>query len=562
MAHVFISYVSEDQASARRLCDALMARGIDAWLDKDRIPPGSRWRQEIKKAIADGVLFLACFSDAYSARPKNYMNEELTLAVDQLRLMPTDRTWFIPVKFSNCVIPERDIGGGATLRDLQWVDFSSDWNEGFQRLCLTIALTDRKEREPQTSVRRHSRELSLNRDEGPSTVAVKLEELTLLQPFFLASLPPNASWSVHTLRGTKADGSAAAELHVIESRGELWLTGDGRYCEVEVHCELANTHAVDGAEARYMPAREAVDLEADEDAFLYAPSCPTQSLRLSVVAEDGLLLEQHGFRQQQGKNALRWDMNEVASTSSRVGTQKVIEMIVSEPDLRSRYGLRYHLKSGRLQLPPNSLHCVDLILSRCRSYAKSEEALAQRFTQSVLASLKATWEDFVPDDVHVVGRLWSERAGRLYPAFGVFPPEVWAKSLSYGSGVPGNAFRFLKCTYWHTVTTGDGEPWASLVYRSGQHDEPVPPDWILELPLLHDHDRGIGTLGISGAWNLQSGGLRRCLVGLEHGQTRTEVSALVKRLSLAFWKTAAEVDLRAAEVYERWWAGGSAPGAA
>lgn len=81
-----------------------------------------------------GGRFVACFSREYSARSKTYMNEELTVAIEELRQRPTDRGWFVPIKLSNCEIPDLDIGAGASLLDIQWLDLWSDWDIGVKRL--------------------------------------------------------------------------------------------------------------------------------------------------------------------------------------------------------------------------------------------------------------------------------------------------------------------------------------------------------------------------------------------------------------------------------------------
>jgi hypothetical protein len=66
------------------------------------------------------------------------MNEELTLAIDELRQRPTERAWFIPVLLSECQVPARNIGAGETLRDIQWVELYRDWEEGIARIAATI----------------------------------------------------------------------------------------------------------------------------------------------------------------------------------------------------------------------------------------------------------------------------------------------------------------------------------------------------------------------------------------------------------------------------------------
>ena len=50
------------------------------------------------------------------------MNEELTLATEEWRLRPPGRTWQIPVRLDDGPVPERDLGAGKTLSDLNYSD--------------------------------------------------------------------------------------------------------------------------------------------------------------------------------------------------------------------------------------------------------------------------------------------------------------------------------------------------------------------------------------------------------------------------------------------------------
>ena len=138
MAHVFVSYVQDNLEAVERLRDYLVKHGVDIWLDRYSLKPGERWRPAIQRAIRDGAYFIACFSNEYTARDRTYMNEELTLAIQELRIRSADRAWFIPVLLSGSAIPERHIGGGETLRDIQWVDLTRDWEDGVRRLLLTV----------------------------------------------------------------------------------------------------------------------------------------------------------------------------------------------------------------------------------------------------------------------------------------------------------------------------------------------------------------------------------------------------------------------------------------
>src|SRR5688572_29430341 len=95
--HVFISYVRDNIDVVEKLAGDLRTAGVEVWLDRERIKPGQRWKDAIRNAIRSGALFIACFSREYFERDKSYMNEELTIAIDELRLRATNRTWFIPV---------------------------------------------------------------------------------------------------------------------------------------------------------------------------------------------------------------------------------------------------------------------------------------------------------------------------------------------------------------------------------------------------------------------------------------------------------------------------------
>ncbi len=138
MSKIFISYVKENRRDVEHLVAEIEKRGVMTWLDRKDIKPGQRWADAIRSGIRDGAFFIACFSAEYQRRNKSYMNEELTIAIEELRQRSTDSYWFIPVKLSPCEIPDRDIGGGATLRSLQWVDLFDDWDNGIARILSVI----------------------------------------------------------------------------------------------------------------------------------------------------------------------------------------------------------------------------------------------------------------------------------------------------------------------------------------------------------------------------------------------------------------------------------------
>jgi len=111
------------------------------WRDTANLWPGEDWRTKIRRAItSDALVFIACFSRRSTARRKSYQNEELNLAVEELRRRPEDQPWFVPVRLDDCQIPDIYIGGGnRTLSHIQCVDyFGKHADEGAARLVAAI----------------------------------------------------------------------------------------------------------------------------------------------------------------------------------------------------------------------------------------------------------------------------------------------------------------------------------------------------------------------------------------------------------------------------------------
>jgi hypothetical protein len=74
---IFISYVREDAAAARTMCDAITTLGGDVWLDERRLEPGERWEEEILSAIRREVqLFVPLISRNTESRAEGYVFRE------------------------------------------------------------------------------------------------------------------------------------------------------------------------------------------------------------------------------------------------------------------------------------------------------------------------------------------------------------------------------------------------------------------------------------------------------------------------------------------------------
>jgi TIR domain len=120
--HAFISYVHEDASHVDQLQRALEAAGVSVWRDTANLWPGEDWRMKIRQAITSNALvFIACFSSHSIARVKSRQNEELALAIDQLRMRRPDVPWLIP------------------LASIQGADlFGEDRDAGVRRLLTTL----------------------------------------------------------------------------------------------------------------------------------------------------------------------------------------------------------------------------------------------------------------------------------------------------------------------------------------------------------------------------------------------------------------------------------------
>ena len=77
--YVFLSYSRKDEAYVSSLVQCLQDRGIDVWLDEDRIRPGARFRRSISDAIDGCSAFIVLMSPA--ANESNWVEDELDWAM-------------------------------------------------------------------------------------------------------------------------------------------------------------------------------------------------------------------------------------------------------------------------------------------------------------------------------------------------------------------------------------------------------------------------------------------------------------------------------------------------
>jgi len=128
---VFIAYVEEDLALARRLRDGIAAAGCSPWMDKDKLIPGQNWPRAIRRAIEISDAFVACFSTR-SGTKRGPFQSELRWALECAQRLPLEETFVVPVRFEVCAVPRQ------IQERVQYVDLFPDWEAGIKRVVRAV----------------------------------------------------------------------------------------------------------------------------------------------------------------------------------------------------------------------------------------------------------------------------------------------------------------------------------------------------------------------------------------------------------------------------------------
>lgn len=132
----FISYSRADSDFVVRLAKDLKAAGLEIWLDQLDIPTGSRWDDELEKALHTCTTFLIVLSPN-SIKSQN-VKDEIGYAIDAGKHI-------LPVMIKQCEVPFR-------LRRFQFVDFTNeDLDEYDERFTETKSLLSNTAQLPKAS---------------------------------------------------------------------------------------------------------------------------------------------------------------------------------------------------------------------------------------------------------------------------------------------------------------------------------------------------------------------------------------------------------------------------
>lgn len=147
--HVFLSYCRDNKTEAKQLHDDLVDHGFDVWRD-GRLVAGQDWKLEIRKAIQHSAAVVACFSKEVQDRDSSGMFPELRDALDCYRVLKPGSVFLIPVRLSECELPDLAIDGTRALSDLHYVDLfpPSVRPDGLARLIEALKSSPRLKNSP------------------------------------------------------------------------------------------------------------------------------------------------------------------------------------------------------------------------------------------------------------------------------------------------------------------------------------------------------------------------------------------------------------------------------
>ncbi|HYK03525.1 MAG TPA: toll/interleukin-1 receptor domain-containing protein [Thermoanaerobaculia bacterium] len=93
---VFVSYASEDRAFAKAIADALSARGLDVWFDRDELGSGDDFGRKIESAIDRCAVFVPVISKA-CGDSRRFFFQEWRAAIDVAKKASFTARFVMPV---------------------------------------------------------------------------------------------------------------------------------------------------------------------------------------------------------------------------------------------------------------------------------------------------------------------------------------------------------------------------------------------------------------------------------------------------------------------------------
>jgi hypothetical protein len=134
---IFLCHASEDKLTIRALYSRLKELGFRPWLDEIDLAPGVEWQQAIETAVHSSHVILVCLSNA-SVTKTGFVQKEIHFALERALEMPEGAIYIIPVRLTDCSLPQRLSKWQAV--DLYAQDGQERLTEALRRRAKSLAL--------------------------------------------------------------------------------------------------------------------------------------------------------------------------------------------------------------------------------------------------------------------------------------------------------------------------------------------------------------------------------------------------------------------------------------
>jgi formylglycine-generating enzyme required for sulfatase activity len=142
---VFLCHAHEDADRVRALYTRLKKAGIEVWLDKENLLPGTNWDSLIRKAVREADVVIVCLSKQFNAG--GYRQLEVQIALEEAMKKRPDSIFIIPARLEECDTPDN-------LKKWQWVDLFPENGPGWNNLIHALR---KRASESGATIRTHKR---------------------------------------------------------------------------------------------------------------------------------------------------------------------------------------------------------------------------------------------------------------------------------------------------------------------------------------------------------------------------------------------------------------------
>jgi TIR domain/SIR2-like domain len=131
---VFISYATEDVATAQTLADAIRAAGLPVWFDRSGgLQGGDDYESKIRESIEHASFFVPVLSPNVLTSQRRFFRLEWTIAADIAKRASPNLPFLVPVRIGDVQSDAPQVP--EALRRAQWMDLRRDGMDGVvQRL--------------------------------------------------------------------------------------------------------------------------------------------------------------------------------------------------------------------------------------------------------------------------------------------------------------------------------------------------------------------------------------------------------------------------------------------